>query len=61
MKALRPLTKEGALLSLYKLDKPSSTYGFEIRMLSDLSFPDEVWDDLDDILKQGYDEHIQIS
>ena len=57
----RPFVKEGALLSLYKMDRPSSTYGIEIRTLADYEFPDEVWDDLNDILKQGYDEHIQIS
>lgn len=61
LKALRSIAKEGALFSLYKYDKPSSTYGLEVRMLSDFSFPDEVWDDLDSILKQSYDEHIQIS
>ena len=35
-------------------------YGIEIRMLSDYNFPDEVWVDLDDIMKQDYDELIQI-
>ena len=61
LKALRPLIKEGALVSLYKLDKPSSTYGIEIRILSDVNFPEEVWSELEEILKQGYDEHILIS
>ena len=61
LKALRPLMAEGVLLSLYKLDKPSATYGIELRMLSDVGFSDEVWSDLEDILKQGYDEHILIS
>lgn len=61
LKAMRQLSKEGMLLSLYKLDKPNSTYGLEVRMLSDYNFPDEVWDELEEILKQGYDEHIQIS
>lgn len=57
----RPFVKEGALLSLYKMDKPSSTYGIEIRTLADYEYPDEVWDDLREILKQNCDEHIQIS
>jgi hypothetical protein len=61
LKALRPLIKEGALISLYKLDKPSSTYGIEIRVLSDLQFSEEVWENLDVILKQSFDEYIQIS
>lgn len=61
LKALRPISKEGALVSLYKFDKPSSTYGLEIRMLADMSFSDEIWTDLENILKQGYDEHILIS
>jgi hypothetical protein len=61
LKALRPLVKEGALVSLYKLGKPSSTYGIEIRILSDVTFPEEVWSELEEILKQGYDEHILIS
>lgn len=61
LKALRPLIKEGALVSLYKLDKPSSTYGIEIRILSDVNFSEEVWSDLEEIIKQGYDGHILIS
>ena len=61
LKALRPLIKEGALVSIYKIDKPCSTYGIEIRILSDVSFPEEVWSELEEILKQGYDEHILIS
>lgn len=61
LKALRPYVKEGALLSLYKLDKPSGHYGIEIRTLADYDFPDEVWDDLDQILKLDYEESIHIS
>ena len=60
LKAIRPLIKEGALVSLYKLDKPNSTYGIEIRILSDVNFPEEVWSEIEGILKQGYDEHILI-
>ena len=61
LRVFRPYAKEGVLLSLYKLDKPNDHYGIEVRVLSDYDYPDEVWDDLDEILKQGYDELIQIS
>lgn len=60
LRACRPYIKEGALLSLYKMEK-SAHYGIEIRTLADYNFPDEVWVDLNDILKQAYDESIQIS
>lgn len=59
LRAYRSYVKEGALLSLYKMDK-SAHYGIEIRALSDYDFPDEVWDDLNEILKHGFDELIQI-
>lgn len=58
--ACRHFVKEGALLSLFRMGK-SAGYGIEIRMLSDYNFPDEVWVDLDEIIKQNYDELIQIS
>ena len=60
LRSCRHFVKEGALLSLFKMEK-SSQYGIEIRTLSDYNFPDEVWIDLHDILKQNYDELIQIS
>ncbi len=60
LRACRPFVKEGALLSLYKMEKPSQ-YGLEIRALGDYNFPDEVWVDLKEILKQPYDENLQIS
>lgn len=60
LKAYRPYAKDGALVSLCKLDKPNR-FGIEIRTLADNDFPDEVWDDLDVILNQDYDELIQIS
>lgn len=59
LRTYRPYAKEGALLSLYKMDK-SAHYGIEIRALSDYDFPDEVWDDLDEILKHEFDELIEI-
>lgn len=60
LRACRQFVKEGALLSLFRMEK-SSQYGIEIRTLSDYNYPDEVWVDLDDIIKQNYDELIQIS
>jgi len=61
LKAYRPFVKEGALLSLYKMEKQNNSYGVEIRTLSDYDYPDEVWDDLEVILKQNYDELIKIT
>ncbi|MGE7666312.1 hypothetical protein ACQKMN_11385 [Ureibacillus composti] len=61
LKAYRPFAKDGALLSLYKMEKPNNYYGVEIRTLVDYDYPDEVWDDLDEILKQKYDELIKIT
>ena len=60
LRACRHYVKEGALLSLYKMEK-SGQFGIEIRTLANYNFPDEVWDDLQEILKQNYDELIQIS
>ncbi|MGM9948981.1 MAG: hypothetical protein ACI33P_02590 [Lysinibacillus sp.] len=60
LRACRHFVKEGALLSLFRMEK-SARYGIEIRMLSDYNFPDEVWVDLDDIMEQDYDELIEIS
>nr|WP_106781602.1 hypothetical protein [Lysinibacillus timonensis] len=57
LKAYRTYAKDGALLSLCKLDKPKR-FGIEIRTLADNDFPDEVWDDLDVILNQNFDELI---
>lgn len=61
LKTYRYFAKEGALFSLYKMEKPNKTYGIEIRALSDYDYPDEVWDDLNEILKGRYDELIQIT
>ena len=58
LRSIRHYVKEGALLSLYKMEK-SGQYGIEIRTLANYNYPDEVWDDLHDILKQNYDELIQ--
>lgn len=50
---VRELFSDGALLSLYKNEKPTTTYILEIRNVSYVHFPDEVWDDLDAILKNS--------
>lgn len=60
LKSYRSFAKDGALFSLYKMVKPENHFGLEIRTLIDYDFPDEVWDDLDSILKRPYDELIQI-
>lgn len=59
LRSIRHYVKEGALLSLYKIEK-SGHFGIEIRTLSNYNFPDEVWDDLNDILKQDYDELLKV-
>lgn len=60
LKAYRNYFKEGALISLYKVDKPDNHFGLEIRTLSDYDYPDEVWNDLKMILKQEHDEFIKL-
>lgn len=59
LKAYRQYFKEGALLSLYKMEK-LNLFGVEIRTLSDYDYPDEVWEDLKGILNGEYDELIEI-
>lgn len=59
LQSYRFFAKEGALLSLFKSDK-TKEYGIEIRNLAEYSFTDEVWDDLDTILKNVCDEIIHI-
>lgn len=59
LKQYRPFVKEGALFSLYK-DEKSKEYRVEIRTLADYSYVDEVWDDLDKILKVEVDDVIRI-
>lgn len=60
LRSYRLFAQDGALLSLFKMENPKS-YGIEIRNLDDYSFPDEVWDDLNVILKSEHDEIIHIS
>lgn len=60
LRSIRHYIKEGALLSLFKMEK-TGQFGIEIRTLSNYNFPDEVWDDLKEILNHNYDELIQIS
>lgn len=57
-KALRPLLKEGVLLSLYKLEKPKALYDVEIRLLPETVFPDEIWGELSSILNETPEETI---
>lgn len=60
LRSYRSFAKDGALLSLYRIEKPKVAYGIEVRNLSEYSFPDEVWDDLNTILKTEHDELIYI-
>lgn len=60
LKTYRNHFKEGALFSLYKMEKPDNHIGIEIRTLSDYDYPDEVWDDLKVILKNAYDDFIRL-
>lgn len=57
-KGLRPLLKEGVLLSLYKLDKPKIVYDVEIRLLPDSVYVDEIWNELSTILSESPEETI---
>lgn len=61
LRAYRNYAKEGVLVSLYKLEKPNSTYGVEIRTASEINYSDDIWSELEEILTKGYDEHILIS
>lgn len=47
--------KDGALLSIYRIEKPKVTYVLEVRNLSEINFPDEIWDDLNSLLKNEAD------
>lgn len=58
LRGFRNFAKEGALLSLYM--EKTGQYGIEIRTLANYDFPDEVWDDLKEILKVECDEVIHV-
>jgi len=60
IKGLRPLIKEGILLSLYKFEKPKAMYDIEVRLLPDTLFPDEIWDEISLILKDKPEETISL-
>lgn len=60
LKSYRSYAKDGVLLSLFKMEKPENSFGLELRTLMDYDFPDEVWDDLDKIIKRPFDELIEI-
>lgn len=51
--------QDGALVSIYRIEKPQVAYVLEIRNVSDISFPDEIWDDLNSILKREPDTVFQ--
>jgi len=55
----KPMLKEGVLLSLFKHEKSKASYDLEIRSLPDTVFPDEIWDELTEVVKQDPDERIR--
>ncbi|WP_108306944.1 hypothetical protein [Metalysinibacillus jejuensis] len=61
LKAYRSYAKEGALFSLAKAEKAKSAYEIEVRNLAHYNFPDEIWDDLKQILKEEADDLIHIT
>lgn len=50
---------DGALISVYRIEKPKVAYVLEVRNVSEYSFVDEIWDDLNNILKYGADKTLQ--
>ena len=60
MKNFREDVKDGVLFSLYKIEKPRLAYVIELRNISDEYFPDEIWDDLNSILKKKPEEILEI-
>jgi len=51
--------KDGVLFSMYKIEKPKIAYVMELRSISDDDFPDEIWDDLNSILKKKPDKILE--
>lgn len=56
---IREDAKDGILLSLYRVEKPKVAYVLEVRNVADIQFPDEIWDDLNAILKHDATTMIQ--
>lgn len=54
-KNFREELQDGALLSIYRVEKPKVDYVLEIRNVSEINFPDEIWDDLNSLLKKKAD------
>ncbi len=52
--------EDGVLFSLYKIEKPKLSYVLELRSLSEEYFPDEIWDDLNNLLKRTPDKVLEI-
>lgn len=58
----RSYSKEGVLLSLAKQPNAKSTYAIELRTLGDnYDYPDEIWFDLREILRQTAEETLIVS
>ncbi|WP_312754959.1 MULTISPECIES: hypothetical protein [Rummeliibacillus] len=59
MRNFREDAKDGVLFSMYKIEKPKIAYVMELRSISDDDFPDEIWDDLNSILKKKPDKILE--
>ena len=60
MRNFREEIKDEVLFSMYKIEKPKIAYVLELRSISDDYFPDEIWDDLNIILKQKPDKILEM-
>lgn len=52
--------KDGALFSMYRIEKPTVAYVLEVRNIADIHFADEIWDDLNTLLKQKPDGVLEV-
>ncbi|PWI24961.1 hypothetical protein DEX24_10825 [Kurthia sibirica] len=49
---VREIFNDGVLLSVYRVEKPKVSYMLELRDVPEINFPEEIWDDLNTILKR---------
>ncbi|WP_325166644.1 hypothetical protein [Viridibacillus soli] len=52
--------KDGIIFSMYKIEKPNLAYVLELRNISDFPFPDEIWGELNTILKKKAEKIIEV-
>jgi len=58
--SFREEVKDGVLFSMYRIEKPDLAYVLELRNISDLTFPDEIWDELNTILKKKAEQIMEV-